>query len=1045
MENNIIKFLHISDVHYFKDFQNVYEIKLLTPFLKSLEEENKKQSFDFVCLTGDLINKGNGDFNTSEEAFEAFNSNFIDKICSTINLPKENIIMCPGNHDMDTNQDTERSELGSKAYLTDKEKINSFMLEAVKNNDIDGFKRTIPYKTFEKKFYENADCNFSLFETTHIRKLDHLSIGFTCINSAWRYYKKDEDLLIGEQQILNSLKNNSGCDIQILLSHYPIDSISNIEKKDIENLITENYQFILFGHNHSEDSRLIQPSSGGTFFSSISRGLIQYNTNTKDLNYINGFSIIEYDVATSNIKYRPIIYAPNLNQFVIDTTTGGNLGYREFCIKDDNSELKQLHSISNQLRNSYLSTINEDLITSGCDTIAPSTIDELFVQPRLIVPKKDKDEDKEINIDLYSMIMDKSNYVILGLKETGKTICLDYLAKIMIDSINKFKSVPVFVDFKTQRINRWETIVSRFLSISIKEIDVFLENNNVVLLVDNLNFDNPYTIKSLVELLTKYSKIKLITTLNIDIEGNIPIDFLQSDLYELVSVIELKYFNTKQIRDLTSKWYNKANNVDTKIKQDKIVKLIKSLELPRTPLSISMFLWILEKQEDYQPTNQAFMIENFIEKLFNKHDIQQTRYSEFTYKNKDRLLTEIAKKMFELDHDNYSIKYTEIIDFTSDYLRMKKWTYNATDIINEFIDVGVFTKYTNESDEYLRFRFNCFFQYFLMKNLSNSDFKEYVLNKDNYLSFTDELILYTGLNTDQEELLEEIVNRMNNLYKGLLNDLLKDNPEGFDSYFKDGLSFTKKIEQRELSQLPTAKKKFKEDIDSINDKYLEALPVNDSIQKKVKSLSEFKKLELSLILAANMLRNSEEINNKKNKFFKDILTNSLGFVCLYKILYSKSIQDKSKKLSNDQKKEAMLFVHCLPLLHEALLEDMMATTKLSIVYKEHIDEIINKKEISQLEKYCSVFLYADTKGENYLNYVGKLITQMKGSYISDMVYFKLLSYYFLRDDNKEIENKIESLLADVITHENKASKFQKSKVIGNLRRRKLLTNKNSND
>lgn len=1045
MENNIIKFLHISDVHYFKDFQNVYEIKLLTPFLKSLEEENKKQSFDFVCLTGDLINKGNGDFNTSEEAFEAFNSNFIDKICSTINLPKENIIMCPGNHDMDTNQDTERSELGSKAYLTDKEKINSFMLEAVKNNDIDGFKRTIPYKTFEKKFYENADCNFSLFETTHIRKLDHLSIGFTCINSAWRYYKKDEDLLIGEQQILNSLKNNSGCDIQILLSHYPIDSISNIEKKDIENLITENYQFILFGHNHSEDSRLIQPSSGGTFFSSISRGLIQYNTNTKDLNYINGFSIIEYDVATSNIKYRPIIYAPNLNQFVIDTTTGGNLGYREFCIKDDNSELKQLHSISNQLRNSYLSTINEDLITSGCDTIAPSTIDELFVQPRLIVPKKDKDEDKEINIDLYSMIMDKSNYVILGLKETGKTICLDYLAKIMIDSINKFKSVPVFVDFKTQRINRWETIVSRFLSISIKEIDVFLENNNVVLLVDNLNFDNPYTIKSLVELLTKYSKIKLITTLNIDIEGNIPIDFLQSDLYELVSVIELKYFNTKQIRDLTSKWYNKANNVDTKIKQDKIVKLIKSLELPRTPLSISMFLWILEKQEDYQPTNQAFMIENFIEKLFNKHDIQQTRYSEFTYKNKDRLLTEIAKKMFELDHDNYSIKYTEIIDFTSDYLRMKKWTYNATDIINEFIDVGVFTKYTNESDEYLRFRFNCFFQYFLMKNLSNSDFKEYVLNKDNYLSFTDELILYTGLNTDQEELLEEIVNRMNNLYKGLLNDLLKDNPEGFDSYFKDGLSFTKKIEQRELSQLPTAKKKFKEDIDSINDKYLEALPVNDSIQKKVKSLSEFKKLELSLILAANMLRNSEEINNKKNKFFKDILTNSLGFVCLYKILYSKSIQDKSRKLSNDQKKEAMLFVHCLPLLHEALLEDMMATTKLSIVYKEHIDEIINKKEISQLEKYCSVFLYADTKGENYLNYVGKLITQMKGSYISDMVYFKLLSYYFLRDDNKEIENKIESLLADVITHENKASKFQKSKVIGNLRRRKLLTNKNSND
>lgn len=1045
MKNNIIKFLHISDVHYFKDYQNTYEMKLLAPFLKSLEDENKKQGFDFICLTGDLIDKGNGDFNTSEEAFKAFNANFIDKICATINFPKENIIICPGNHDMDISRDSERSELGNKAYLVDNEKIKTFMLDAVQKNDTDGFNRTVPYKLFEKKFYENANCNYSLFETTHIRKLDHLSIGFTCINSAWRYYKNDEGLLIGEQQILNSLINNSGCDIQILLSHYPLDSISNIEKNDIEYLITENYQLLLFGHNHSENSKVVQPSSGGAFFSSVSRGLIQYNTDTKDLDYLNGFSIIEYDTSTSNIKYRPIIYAPKLNQFVIDTTTCGNLGYREFCLQDDKSEIKQLHLISNQIRNSYLSTIDEDLITSGCDTIAPSTIDELFVQPRLILPAKDKAEDKEIKIDLFSMIMDKSNYVILGLKETGKTICLDYLAKLMIDSINKLKSVPVFVDFKTQKINRWETLISRFLSISIKDVSDFLQNKNVVLLVDNLNFENPYTIKALVELLNKYPRIKLIASLNIDTEGSIPIDFLQSNLYELVSVLELKYFNTKQIRELTSKWYNNVNKVDTKIKQDKIVKLIKSLELPRTPLSISMFLWILEKQEDYQPTNQAFMIENFIEKLFNKHDIQQTRYSEFTYKNKDRLLTEIAKKMYESNQDNYSMKYTEIIDFTGKYLKMKKWKFNSTDIINEFIDVGLLTRYTNESDEYLRFRFNCFFQYFLMKNLSNSDFKKYVLSEENYLSFTDELILYTGLNPDQEELLEEIVNRMNSLYKGLLNDLWKNNPDGFDRYFKDGLSFTKKLEKKELSQLPEAKKKFREEIDTINDKYLETLPVNDTVRKKIKNLSEFKKLELSLILAANVLRNSEEINNKKNKFFKDILTNSLGFVSLYKILYSKSIQDKSKTLSNEQKKEAMLFVHCLPLLHEALLEDMMATSKLSIVYKEHIDEIINKKNITQLEKYCSVFLYADTKGENYLNYVGKLIAQMQSSYINDMVYFKLLSYYFLRDDNKEIENKIENLLADVITHENKVNKSKKSKVIGDLRRRKFLSNKDLYD
>ena len=328
--------------------------------------------------------------------------------------------MCPGNHDMNKDLDSLPVEKGYSSYLNTPEIIDSFMSNAQENNNLEGIKRTEPYKDFERNYYPNEKDDISIFETTHIRNFEGYSIGFTCLNSAWRYYDKDKDLLIGERQLLNSMKKNKSCDLQIVLSHYPLEDISEIERKTIENLLTENYQFMFFGHNHSEDSKCIQPSSGGSYFSSISRGLIHSNTNTKNIDYINGFSIIEYDFLSSKIKHYPIIYSQKINQYVMDTTSVGNKGYSEFILTDNKDEIKQLHNISEGLRKHYVDSLNEDLITSGCDTIAPQSLEELFVQPRLVFPKKEKEENEQ-NIELIDLVIQDKNYVILGVKETGKT------------------------------------------------------------------------------------------------------------------------------------------------------------------------------------------------------------------------------------------------------------------------------------------------------------------------------------------------------------------------------------------------------------------------------------------------------------------------------------------------------------------------------------------------------------------------------------------------------------------------------------------------
>ena len=59
-------------------------------------------------------------------------------------------------------------------------------------------------------------------------------------------------------------------------------------------------------------------------------------------------------------------------------------------------------------------------------------------------------------------------------------------------------------------------------------------------------------------------------------------------------------------------------DLNTPQKLDKLLDILMALNLPRSPLAISMFLWIIEFQENYKPVNHATMLENFIERLFQK-------------------------------------------------------------------------------------------------------------------------------------------------------------------------------------------------------------------------------------------------------------------------------------------------------------------------------------------------------------------------------------------------------------------------------------------
>ena len=86
--------------------------------------------------------------------------------------------------------------------------------------------------------------------------------------------------------------------------------------------------------------------------------------------------------------------------------------------------------------------------------------------------------------------------------------------------------------------------------------------------------------------------------------------------------LELKQFKAKQIKTLIQKWFPNSPQYETPKKMNTLINAFMSLNLPRTPFAVSMFLWIIERQQTYRPQNNATLIEKFIEEILDKKNIK---------------------------------------------------------------------------------------------------------------------------------------------------------------------------------------------------------------------------------------------------------------------------------------------------------------------------------------------------------------------------------------------------------------------------------------
>ena len=107
--------------------------------------------------------------------------------------------------------------------------------------------------------------------------------------------------------------------------------------------------------------------------------------------------------------------------------------------------------------------------------------------------------------------------------------------------------------------------------------------------------------------------------------------------------VYLHSFRTNEARALTKKWF-KYDVIDVDSVLEKTLRTISKINLPRTPVILSIFLWILEKEEDFRPINKASLLERFIDLILEKFSTSEIRYAKIDYRIKVHYLSYIAKK-----------------------------------------------------------------------------------------------------------------------------------------------------------------------------------------------------------------------------------------------------------------------------------------------------------------------------------------------------------------------------------------------------------------
>jgi predicted MPP superfamily phosphohydrolase len=239
----MLTWLHISDLH-FRASQAYNANVVLKALLTDVQERIQKDGLrpDFVAVTGDVA------FSGQPQEYKLA-AEFLDKLLSMTGVPKEQLFLVPGNHDVDRKLVTARAKTIG-AGLTDRDKLSTFLATDRQRELI--MNRFKAYARFVNNYLGQRFDDERYF---YVRRWNMAGrqVAVLGLNSAWLCGSdkdKSDGLLIGERQARAALEQAESASLRIALLHHPFDWLREFDQSGSATMLMDQCHFVLHGHLH---------------------------------------------------------------------------------------------------------------------------------------------------------------------------------------------------------------------------------------------------------------------------------------------------------------------------------------------------------------------------------------------------------------------------------------------------------------------------------------------------------------------------------------------------------------------------------------------------------------------------------------------------------------------------------------------------------------------------------------------------------------------------------------------------------------------------
>jgi formylglycine-generating enzyme required for sulfatase activity/calcineurin-like phosphoesterase family protein/energy-coupling factor transporter ATP-binding protein EcfA2 len=357
-----LSWLHLSDLH-FKAAVQWDENIVLRALLVDVREQIKTNglALAFIVLTGDIA------FQSKAEEYRLA-TQFFDDLLKETGLPKDRLILVPGNHDVDRGLISR----GARAIVKsiDSRAALAEILSAGEDRNLI-MRKLARFDDFISEYADGCffDIDQRYFQVHRFQEADR-SVAVLALNTAW-LCMGDEDrgrIALGERQVREALAAVEDADLCIALMHHPFDWLHEFDRNDCEPLLMNRCDFILHGHLHRTGIlSLATPDEGAM--------IIAAGACYEHRDYPNSYNLVQVDLETGRGLIHLRRYSDDRGGFwTKDVMTYHNIDDGTFDFKLASGNDGSIHAQSDHVIPPTAGKATEVTVESGAAAVGDGNI-----------------------------------------------------------------------------------------------------------------------------------------------------------------------------------------------------------------------------------------------------------------------------------------------------------------------------------------------------------------------------------------------------------------------------------------------------------------------------------------------------------------------------------------------------------------------------------------------------------------------------------------------------------------------------------------------